>query len=123
MEDQSIQFYNIPAEATLEVIGGKWKLLILCYLNCGPMRSSQFKKAIPNLSQKMLTQQLRELEEAGIINRTIYNQVPPKVIYEISEFGKSLKPILDQLGEWGEQYINVSNSKNTHAKIQLGQCN
>lgn len=72
MGNHSIQFYNISAEATLDVIGGKWKLLILCYLNCGPMRSSQFRKVIPNLSQKMLTQQLRELEEAGIINRTIY---------------------------------------------------
>lgn len=64
MGNHSIQFYNISAEATLDVIGGKWKLLILCYLNCGPMRSSQFRKVIPNLSQKMLTQQLRELEEA-----------------------------------------------------------
>ncbi|MUG43734.1 winged helix-turn-helix transcriptional regulator [Paenibacillus woosongensis] len=123
MGNQPIQFYNIPAEATLDVIGGKWKLLILCYLNCGPMRSSQFRKVIPNLSQKMLTQQLRELEEAGIINRTIYNEVPPKVFYEISELGKSLKPILDQLGEWGVQYINVSKSNNPHAKIQLGECN
>lgn len=123
MGNQSIQFYNIPAEATLDVIGGKWKLLILCYLNCGPMRPSQFKKEIPNLSQKMLTQQLRELEEAGIINRTIYNQVPPKVVYEMSELGKSLKPILDQLSVWGEHYINVSTSKNPHTKIQLGECN
>ncbi|WP_339159180.1 helix-turn-helix domain-containing protein [Paenibacillus sp. FSL W8-0186] len=123
MGNHSIQFYNISAEATLDVIGGKWKLLILCYLNCGPMRSSQFRKVIPNLSQKMLTQQLRELEEAGIINRTIYNEVPPKVVYEISELGKSLKPILDQLGKWGEQYINVSKSNNPHAKIQLGECN
>lgn len=87
------------------------------------MRSSQFKKVIPNLSQKMLTQQLRELEDAGIINRTIYNEIPPKVVYEISELGKSLKPILDQLGEWGEQYINLSKSKNSNTKIQLGECN
>ncbi|MCC3376304.1 helix-turn-helix domain-containing protein [Cohnella sp. REN36] len=108
MERQPIQTYNIPSEATLEVIGGKWKLLILCHLNClpGSMRTSELKKAIPDISQKVLTQQLRELEEDGIIHRTVYNQVPPKVVYEISEFGMSLKSILDQLDEWGEQYIH-----------------
>jgi len=105
------QVHNIPAEATLEVIGGKWKLLILCYLNCGPMRSSEIRKEIPDISQKILTQQLRELEEDGIIIRTIYNQVPPKVVYELSELGKSLKFILDQLGEWGEYYIKARKSK------------
>ncbi|MEF3302091.1 winged helix-turn-helix transcriptional regulator [Paenibacillus sp. GYB003] len=61
---------------------------------------------IPDITQKMLTQQLRELEEDGIIIRTVYNQVPPKVVYEMSELGKSLNSILDQMGEWGEQYIN-----------------
>ena len=95
MKKQFIQFYNIPAEVTLEVIGGKWKLLILCYLNCGPMRTSELKKEIPDITQKMLTQQLRELEEDGIIKRTVYNQVPPKVVYEMSELGRSLKSILD----------------------------
>ncbi|MFE5320672.1 winged helix-turn-helix transcriptional regulator [Paenibacillus sp. NPDC056579] len=99
--------FNIPAEATLEVIGGKWKLLILCHLNCGPvpLRTSELKRVIPEITQKMLTQQLRELEEDGIIVRTVYNQVPPKVVYEMSEFGKSLKSILDQLEEWGEKFI------------------
>ncbi|XEC92511.1 winged helix-turn-helix transcriptional regulator [Paenibacillus tarimensis] len=108
MEMQNIRTFNIPAEATLEVIGGKWKLLILCHLNCGPgpKRTSELKKKIPDITHKMLTQQLRELEEAGIIIRTIYNQVPPKVVYEMSEFGMTLKSILDQLGEWGEQYID-----------------
>lgn len=107
MENQQSQPYNLPAEATLEVIGGKWKLLILCYLNCGPMRTSEFRKEIPDLSQKVLTQSLRELEEAGIITRTVYNQVPPKVVYEMSELGNSLRTILDQLGEWGEYYIEA----------------
>lgn len=106
MENEAIRVYNIPAEATLEVLGGKWKLLILCYLNCGPMRTSEFRKEIPNITQKMLTQHLRELEADGIIKRTVYNQIPPKVVYEMSELGLSLKPILDQLGEWGEKYMN-----------------
>ncbi|MBU7318204.1 winged helix-turn-helix transcriptional regulator [Paenibacillus oleatilyticus] len=107
MERQATRTFNIPAEATLEVLGGKWKLLILCHLNCGPgpKRTSELKKAIPEITQKMLTQQLRELEEDGIIIRTVYNEVPPKVVYELSELGFSLKSILDQLGEWGEQYI------------------
>lgn len=78
------------------------------------MRTSEFKKEIPDISQKMLTQQLRELEEAGIVKRTVYNQVPPKVVYEMSEFGKSLKPLLDQLDEWGEHYMNVR-QKQGHA--------
>lgn len=108
MERQEKRVYNIPAEATLEVIGGKWKLLILCHLNCGPgpKRTSELKKNIPGITQKMLTQQLRELEEDGIIIRTVYNQVPPKVVYEMSEFGMSLKSLLDQLDEWGEKYMD-----------------
>jgi len=97
--------YNIPVEATLEVIGGKWKTVILCHLTHGPMRTSELKKAMPAITQKMLTQQLRELEEDGVINRIVYNQVPPKVVYELNEFGWTLKPVLDQLCAWGEEYI------------------
>ncbi len=109
MEMQTARTFNIPAEATLQVIGGKWKLLILCHLNCGdgPKRTSELKKAIPEITQKMLIQQLKELEEDGIVTRTSYNQVPPKVVYELSELGKSLKSILDQLHEWGEKYMNL----------------
>lgn len=108
MERIAARTYNIPAEATLEVIGGKWKLLILCHLNCvpEPMRTSELKKAIPDITQKMLIQQLRELEEDGIVTRTVYNQVPPKVVYGMSELGQSLKTLLDQLDEWGERFID-----------------
>jgi DNA-binding HxlR family transcriptional regulator len=76
------KFYHIPAEATLEIIGGKWKLLILCHLTKGAQRTSELKKGIPSISQKMMTQQLRELEKDGLVKRTVYNQVPPKVVYE-----------------------------------------
>ncbi|WP_169086668.1 winged helix-turn-helix transcriptional regulator [Paenibacillus sp. PL91] len=105
MEARPKHTYNIPAEATLDVIGGKWKTLILCHLSYGPKRTSELKKAMPGITQKMLTQQLRELEDDEIILRTVYNQVPPKVVYELTEIGESLKAILDQLCEWGEKFI------------------
>jgi DNA-binding HxlR family transcriptional regulator len=97
--------YNISVEATLEVIGGKWKCVILCHLTHGKKRTSELKRLMPNITQKMLTQQLRELEEDGIINRIAYNQIPPKVEYELSEYGLSLKGILDSLCFWGEKHI------------------
>ncbi|GIO01617.1 putative HTH-type transcriptional regulator YtcD [Brevibacillus halotolerans] len=97
--------YNITVEATLEVIGGKWKCVILCHLTHGKKRTSELKRNMPGITQKMLTQQLRELEQDGIVNRIIYNQVPPKVEYELSEYGWSLKPILDSLCVWGEKHI------------------
>jgi DNA-binding HxlR family transcriptional regulator len=97
--------YNISVEATLEVIGGKWKCVILCHLTHGKKRTSELKRLMPNITQKMLTQQLRELEEDGVINRIIYNQIPPKVEYELSEYGRSLEGILNSLCVWGEHHI------------------
>lgn len=97
--------YNISVEATLEVIGGKWKCVILCHLTLGKKRTSELKRLMPNITQKMLTQQLRELEEDGIINRIVYHQIPPKVEYELSEYGLSLRVILDSLCAWGEKHI------------------
>ncbi|AHV97657.1 MULTISPECIES: winged helix-turn-helix transcriptional regulator [Paenibacillus] len=97
--------YNIPVEATLEIIGGKWKCVILCHLTHGKKRTSDLKRLMPAITQKMLTQQLRELEEDGIVNRICYNQIPPKVEYELSEYGWSLKSILDSLCAWGERHI------------------
>ncbi|MCY9589748.1 transcriptional regulator [Paenibacillus chitinolyticus] len=97
--------YNIPVEATLDVIGGKWKTVILCCLTEGPKRTSELKKDIPAITQKMLTQQLKELVEDEIIIRTVYNQVPPKVVYELSPLGRSLESILDLMCDWGDQYI------------------
>ncbi|GEN82386.1 putative HTH-type transcriptional regulator YtcD [Sporosarcina luteola] len=97
--------YNISVEATLEVIGGKWKCVILCHLTHGKKRTSELKRLMPNITQKMLTQQLRELEEDGVITRIVYNQVPPKVEYELSEYGQSLEGILHSLCVWGEHHI------------------
>nr|WP_324603697.1 helix-turn-helix domain-containing protein [Paenibacillus curdlanolyticus] len=97
--------YNISVEATLEVIGGKWKCVILCHLTHGKKRTSDLKRLMPGITQKMLIQQLKELVDDGIINRISYNQVPPKVEYELSEYGSSLKSILNMLCEWGETHI------------------
>lgn len=97
--------YNISVEATLEVMGGKWKCVILCHLTHGKKRTSELKRLMPNITQKMLTQQLRELEKDEVINRIVYNQVPPKVEYELSEYGQSLESILSALCTWGENHI------------------
>jgi DNA-binding HxlR family transcriptional regulator len=97
--------YNISVEATLEVMGGKWKCVILCHLTHGKKRTSELKRLMPNITQKMLTQQLRELEKDEVINRIVYNQVPPKVEYELSEYGQSLESILTALCTWGENHI------------------
>jgi DNA-binding HxlR family transcriptional regulator len=97
--------YNISVEATLEVIGGKWKCVILCHLTHGKRRTSDLKRLMPGITQKMLIQQLRELEEDGIVDRNVYNQVPPKVEYELSTYGWSLKSVLDMLCNWGEKHI------------------
>lgn len=97
--------YNISVEATLEVIGGKWKCVILCHLTHGKKRTSELKRLMPNITQKMLTQQLRELEDDGVINRIVHHQIPPKVEYELSEYGKTLEGILDLLCAWGDTHI------------------
>ncbi|SDX76080.1 helix-turn-helix domain-containing protein [Paenibacillus sp. CF384] len=97
--------YNISVEATLEVIGGKWKCVILCHLTHGKKRTSDFRRLMPGITQKMLTQQLRELEHDGIVNRISYNQVPPKVEYELSDYGWSLESILNALCNWGDTHI------------------
>jgi DNA-binding HxlR family transcriptional regulator len=110
--------YNIPVEAALEVIGGKWKVVILCHLIHGKKRTSELKKLMPGITQKMLTQQLRELEEDNVILREVYNQVPPKVEYSLTEYGWSLKAILDSLCAWGEQHIEKNYPNKEDVLIQ-----
>ncbi|HWR42210.1 helix-turn-helix domain-containing protein [Sporomusa sp.] len=98
--------YQCSMELTLELIGGKWKSLILWYLGENTLRFSELKKALPKVTQKMLTQQLRELEQSGLVDRFIYTQIPPKVEYSLTEAGKSLLPILASLCQWGLNYVN-----------------
>lgn len=93
-----------PVETTLLLIGEKWKVLILRDLIDGTKRFNELKKSISSISQKMLTQQLRAMEEDGLVDRKVYAEVPPRVEYSLTETGISLKPILDSLYHWGEQY-------------------
>lgn len=93
-----------PVETTLSLIGDKWKVLILRDLIGGTKRFGELRKSIGSISQKMLTQQLRDMEEHGLVNRKVYAEVPPRVEYSLTEDGVSLKPILDSLWAWGEQY-------------------
>ncbi len=97
--------FNCTFELTLELIGGKWKPLIVWHLGqYGTMRFSELKKTIPSVTQKMLTQQLRELEEDNLVHREVYAQVPPKVEYSLTELGQSLMPMLKTMNDWGGEY-------------------
>ena len=93
-----------PVETTLTLIGDKWKVLILRDLMPGTKRFGELKKSIGAVSQKVLTAQLRAMEESGLVHREVYAEVPPRVEYSLTELGKSLKPILDSLWAWGETY-------------------
>jgi DNA-binding HxlR family transcriptional regulator len=95
-----------PVEACTEVIGGKWKGKILFILFKGTKRFGELRKLMPDTTQRMLTTQLRELEDDGIIERKVYPQVPPKVEYSISAKGESLKPIIDSMWHWGRDFLS-----------------
>ena len=93
-----------PVETTLMLIGDKWKVLILRDLLPGTKRFGELKKSIGGVSQKVLTAQLRDMEQNGLLTRTVYAEVPPRVEYTLTELGQSLKPILDAMSDWGEGY-------------------
>ncbi len=95
---------DCPVETTLALIGDKWKVLILRDLMPGTKRFGELKKSIGSVSQKVLTAQLRDMEESGLVNRKVYAEVPPRVEYSLTELGQSLKPILDAMWNWGEDY-------------------
>ncbi len=106
-KDLQIDETNCPVRATMEIIGGKWKPIILYYLKIGEVqRFGAFQRLIPHITKKMLTQQLRELEIDGIIARKVYPQVPPKVEYTLTDYGKTLKPILQAMADWGIKHRN-----------------
>ncbi|MEM0925445.1 MAG: helix-turn-helix domain-containing protein [Planctomycetota bacterium] len=99
--------YELPAcpvEATLELIGGKWKGIILYYLLDGRLRFSDLKRQVGDVTQRMLTKQLRELEASGLVSRIVYAEVPPRVEYELTREGETLRPIIYALKEWGEAH-------------------
>lgn len=96
--------YRCGMELTMDVIGGKWKTVILWHLRNRTLRFSQLKRRLHGITQKMLTQQLRELEEDGLIERTVFPQVPPKVEYNLTEYGKKIIPVLYSIYCWGIHY-------------------
>lgn len=96
---------HCPVEATITLIGGKYKALILWKLTGGVLRFSQLRKEVPGATPKMLTQQLRELENDGLLQREVYPVIPPKVEYSLTELGRSIQPILESMYDWGTSYL------------------
>lgn len=97
-----------PVATTVSIIGSKWKLLIMRNLLMRPWRFNELKKDLDGISQKVLTDSLRSMEEDGIITRTVYPEVPPRVEYALSELGESMRPILDAMQKWGTEYKNTN---------------
>lgn len=99
--------YRLGIEATLEILGGKWKALIVCLLISGTKRTGELQRLIPGVSQKVLIQQLRELERDGIVGRRVYDEMPPRVEYTITEYGKTANQIIDVMCAWGRDHIAI----------------
>ena len=99
--------YRCTVAVTLEVIGGKWKSLILWHLSFKTLRFSQLQRRLSSITQKMLTQQLRELERDGLIHREVFAEVPPRVEYSLTELGITVVPILQQMCQWGKDFLLV----------------
>lgn len=102
--------YKCPLEMTVDLIGGKWKVLILWHLAESTLRFNEIRKIFPDVTHKMLTQQLREMETDGIIHRKVYAQSPPKVEYSLTEFGSTLTPHLQAINHWGTEYLDKKNN-------------
>ena len=100
-----------PVETTLELIGGKYKALILWHLSAGKLRFSELRKCVSSATPKMLTQQLRELESDQLVHREVYPVIPPKVEYSLTETGKSLMPVLVAIRDWGTDYLRNHNQE------------
>lgn len=98
--------FSCPVEATVRLIGGKYKAVILWHLRDQTLRFNELHKLVPKATPKMLTQQLRELESDGLVNRVVYPVVPPKTEYSLTTFGQSILPVLDAMCNWGTDYLN-----------------
>ena len=99
---------DCPVATTVQLIGNKWKLLILKNLLVRPWRFNELQKSLEGISQKVLTESLRSLESDGIVIRTVYAEVPPRVEYSLSELGETLRPILDAMQAWGMEYTEIT---------------
>ncbi|NJB68382.1 DNA-binding HxlR family transcriptional regulator [Desulfobaculum xiamenense] len=104
--------YYCPVELSIQVIGGKWKPIIIFHLHRGgTLRFSELRRSMPNITQKMLTRQLRELEADGMVQRVVYPEVPPRVEYSLTDLGASIMPALDALGNWGGHYERMMSAQ------------
>ena len=106
-----------PVETTLTLIGDKWKVLILRDLLTGTKRFSELKRSVGNVTQKVLTAQLRTMEASGLVHREVYPEVPPKVEYSLTELGYSLRPILDAMANWGTNYKKILSNSGKYSNI------
>jgi len=106
MAKQTKRLPTIPAERTLKVISGRWKASILYHLFDGPKRLSELKRLAPDVSQKVLIEQLREMEEHGVVHREVFRQVPARVDYTVTPLGLSLRPVIMTLCEWGRRHAS-----------------
>jgi DNA-binding HxlR family transcriptional regulator len=110
---ETMGYENCPVTAAIEVIGGKWKPVILYQLREGPIRFGALRREVPGVTQKMLTQQLRELETDGIIHREVHAVVPPRVEYSLTPYGETLRPLLALMCEWGKKHRSRAARKTT----------
>jgi len=95
-----------PVTVVQNLIAGKWKVIILWHISQQTRRFNELQKLLPDISQGILTKQLRELEQDGLVHREVYKEIPPKVEYSLTDIGQSFMPILEIMGEWGKHYIN-----------------
>lgn len=110
-----------PVEFTLDVIGGKWKGILFYHMIDGKKRFNEFRRICPSITQRMLTLQLRELEADGIVHREVYQQVPPKVEYSLTEFGRTLEPIVLQMKEWGDANREALEARRSNSLLKEQQ--
>jgi DNA-binding HxlR family transcriptional regulator len=103
--------YECPLALSIEIIGGKWKALVMYHLRKGALRTGEIRRRIPKITQKMLTQQLRELERDGLVKRQVFDTVPPRVEYSLTKLGETSKPLLSSLCAWGQMYAESIESK------------
>lgn len=109
---------NCPVTLAMQVLGGKWKILILYHLCGGTLRFSELREAIPRITGRMLTMQLRDLEAAKLVQRRVYAEVPPRVEYSLTELGRMLEPVLDSMSMWGENYQRRAGYIDVAAEIE-----
>ena len=113
--DTPSQHFHCPITATLSVLGGKWTPLVLWELRDETLRFGELQRRIPGITKKMLSQRLQELEADDVVHREAYAEVPPRVEYSLTEFGQTLRPILDAMCEWGNDYLSTETAPSSES--------